>query len=159
MKFEDAVKIVLELEGGVSDDSRDPGKLTKWGISSVYYPQVLDPSFTREDAVQIYHSDFWNAFQCDKLPHGLDLMFFDCAVNQTQQAKRMLQRSVKVTADGVIGPITLAAIRAVPSPLTLIKELAAQRAVAYARNPNVTTFGLGWYRRLIEITSQSILSP
>lgn len=147
MRFEEALAFVLSEEGGISNDSQDPGGLTKFGISSVYYPQVKEPSFSRDDAAQIYRTEFWNRFQCDRLPPGMDLLVFDCGVNQTQQCIRLLQRSLRITADGVIGTQTLTAARSCGTP-ELIMEFVAQRAQAYAQNPIVQREGLGWFRRL-----------
>lgn len=147
MDFQQAVEFVLGEEGGLSDNPSDAGKLTKWGISSVFYPQVESSAFTRDAALAIYKSDFWDRFRCAELPAGLGLVFFDCAVNQTGQAVRLLQRALNVKADGVLGPVTLAAAGKADVK-SLIAELVARRSVAYAEHPDVKTFGLGWYRRL-----------
>jgi lysozyme family protein len=152
MKFEQAVEEVVDVEGTVSNDPNDPGKLTKWGISEVWYPEVRNPLFSRSRAIEIYRADFWLRFHCDQMPDGVDLIVFDAAVNQTQQCARMLQRAVNAKADGEIGPETLKAVNALPASAT-IREFGARRAIAYSSNPLVSRDGLGWFRRLMKMVA------
>ena len=141
-----AVEFVLAQEGVIYDDPRDSGGLTKWGISALVYPQVSSPEFTREDAIQIYRSNYWNRCSCDQFPPGLALLLFDSAVNQGPAAAiRMMQKSIGAKADGVIGPDTLAKASAALS--SAMAEMAARRLYAYGMVPTFTVFGLGWCRR------------
>ncbi len=163
--FDAALRHVLQFEGGYSDHPHDPGGATNLGIThrvleahrgrSVSKADVR--ALTRAEATQIYRQRYWNAASCPALPPGLDLAVFDCAVNQgVARAIRLLQQAAKVKADGVIGPITLAAIRNAPSR-DLINEFMARRMNAYGRLQQLfRTFGLGWSRRLIAIHAESL---
>lgn len=148
MNFDEALAFVLLHEGESSNDPDDTGGLTKFGISSKAHPEVYQSSFDKADALAIYESDYWKQCKCAQFHPAIGFMLFDCAVNQGPNAAvRMLQRSLNVKADGIIGPITLAAAASQPVDATL-SEFAARRAVAYAAHPMIGAYGLGWFRRL-----------
>ena len=110
----------LESEGGYVDNPNDPGGATNFGISSRYlkqkYNRDVSPeeiqNLTREDAVKIYEEDFYKKPNIDKLPTAIQENVFDMAVNSgDSQAIKLLQRDLNVTADGIIGPSTIAAAK------------------------------------------------
>lgn len=68
--FERAVQIVLEKEGVLSDDARDPGGLTKYGITKREYPDLDIANITVADAVAIYRRDYWAKIRGDDLEYG-----------------------------------------------------------------------------------------
>ena len=106
--FTRCIDVILAEEGGLSHHRRDPGGLTKFGISSRAYPQLDIARLTRDQAVSIYRADYWTPIRGDDLPPGLDLLVFDTAVNMgVITAAMLLQDALGVTMDGVIGPITL----------------------------------------------------
>lgn len=146
--FDTAVEFVLRFEGGFTDDSRDPGSITKFGISQRAHPNVDIKSLTIEQAKEIYLQDYWERCNCGDLPPALGLLLFDSAVNQGPTAAiRALQRSLGVKADGVVGPVTIGT--AITNPLhESVAEFVARRALHYATLPMLGTFGLGWFRRL-----------
>jgi len=146
MSFETAVEFVLEQEGDYSDDPNDPGKATNFGISSAAYPDIDVKKLTREDAIGLYRKDYWDRCKCGELPEGLATVLFDSAVNQgATSAIRMLQQGLGVTADGVIGPVTIEASWKKPG---IVAEMVARRMVSYGSIPQFTRYGLGWSRRL-----------
>ena len=105
MNFDLAVKLVIGFEGAYVNDPRDPGGETKWGISKRSYPDVDIRNLSTDDAKQIYKMDYWDKMQCDKLPEGLRLAVFDCAVNQgISMAARTLQKLAGARMDGMVGP-------------------------------------------------------
>ena len=92
MNFDDAVAFVLEREGGLSDLIGDSGGLTKFGISKNNHPKIDIANLTKEQAIEIYRTDYWQKLHCDELPSGLDLLVFDAAVNEgSVRAAQMLQ--------------------------------------------------------------------
>ncbi len=162
--FKRSLKVVRRWEGGLVDHPSDPGGITKWGISLRFLRAIgMDvngdgvingrdiKSLTIPHIEEIYHDHFWAKCHCDFLPVGIDLAVFDCAVNQgPNRAKRLLQKALKVKADGMIGPITLAAADKA-NPAELLGEFMARRAVHYSSLTNVIIFGLGWFRRIFDI--------
>lgn len=148
MTFDEADAFVAPEEGGISNDPFDPGKLTKYGISEVYYPQVRDPNFSPADAKAIRKKDFWDFCHCDELPGGLALMLYDARINQTKNSIIMLQQALGgLTVDGKLGTLTLAKAKAATGP-EVLNEFFARRMQAYGLNPLFTRDGLGWSRRL-----------
>lgn len=165
--FEAALAFVLQYEGGYSDHPMDPGGATNLGITFAEllkrrgHPITKDDvkALTREEAAEIYRDNYWQAARCDELPAGIDLAMFDCAVNQgLGRTRRFLQIAAGVTADGAIGPVTMAAVaKAVPA--NLLTEFMAQRMNAYGSLTKLFgTFGLGWSRRLIACHASALKS-
>lgn len=155
MNFDRALDFVLAHEGGYVNHPQDPGGETNWGISKRAYPDLDIAKLTRADAATIYRRDYWLYCRCGELPSGVDLLVFDAAVNQGPRAAiQMLQESIneqsgiKLKVDGVIGPITISALRRCDEG-PLVTEMAAQRMATYLRNPRALTFALGWSRRLM----------
>lgn len=150
--FNGAVDLILAHEGGYSNDSRDPGGETNFGISKKAFPQVDIKKLTRKQAVDLYREHYWQPMKCDQLPSGTDLMAFDAAVQHgAQTAAKLLQKAAGVVADGNIGPITLAAV----IKQGTCRELAARRMEFYATLPHFKTYGLGWSRRLMAVFERS----
>lgn len=154
--FEQAVAVVIFHEGDYVFDRNDPGGETKYGISKRAYPNIDIRALTVDKAKQIYKSDYWDRLHCDKLPTLLRLMVFDCAVNQgVARASLFLQRSLGVTGDGVLGPITFQALNGV-NPLQVLIDYAKLRHDAYTKNPTWRYYGAGWSKRLLDTFARCI---
>jgi hypothetical protein len=78
--FNKAFEIVIGLEGKVSDDPRDPGGFTKWGLSSKYNPEV-GMWTTLDQAKEIYYEKYWVPAGSETAPFPLDICLFDAKVN------------------------------------------------------------------------------
>ena len=148
--FHRCIDLVLAEEGGLSDHPADPGGLTNYGISQRAYPTLDIAALTLDAAQALYRRDYWQVLHGDQLPSGLDLLMLDCAINQGPvTAIKLLQQTLRIHDDGLIGPETLnAAAAAMPG---LLDSFAAERALRYECNPNEATFGRGWYRRLLRM--------
>lgn len=79
--FEKAVAFVLRHEGGYTNDNRDPGGETKFGISKRAYPQLDIKGLTVAEAKEIYRRDYWDRAECGSLDWPLCLVHFDSCVN------------------------------------------------------------------------------
>lgn len=79
--FSKAIDFTLQWEGGYSNNPADPGKETNFGISKKSYPHLDIANLTREQAIEIYRRDYWDALGCDDLPYPLDIIAFDTSVN------------------------------------------------------------------------------
>lgn len=146
--FDQAFQIVIGAEGGYSNDSRDPGGETRYGISKRSYPAVDIANLTLDQAKAIYFRDYWTTAGCDKLTDSLAIIVFDSAVNSGPgQAVRWLQAAAGVPQDGAIGPVTLAAVARMKPEQAAVDSLAA-RLLFMASLPTWPTFRLGWTRRL-----------
>ncbi len=120
MNFYQAFDRLINNEGGYTPGTGDPGGETNWGISKRSYPDLDIKALTREDAKAIYLRDFWQRGQMDQYDGAIAFQVFDFAVNSgIETAVRYLQRAVGVADDGHIGPITVAAIKALSVPHVL----------------------------------------
>ncbi len=152
--FERAVEIVLAKEGVLSDDARDNGGLTKYGISTKAYPAVDIRSLTKLQAVDIYRRDYWLPVRGDDLAWAFALPLFDCAVNQgVGAAIHLFQAALQVKVDGDFGPATLKAAQAAQAaPDETLARFMAARIQRYAAHEDWHDFGGGWARRCFLIT-------
>lgn len=158
--FEACVALILASEGGFVDDPADPGGATNHGITIETLegvrgrPQTEEDvrALTEADAAAIYRADYFTPAGCDIWPAGVDLMVFDCAVNQgLGHAIRTLQVSVGAAADGEIGPATKAAV-ASHAPALIIARMSVLRGNHYRSLPTFPRFGKGWLTRLARTT-------
>ncbi len=146
--FDYFIERVLTHEGGYVNDPRDPGQETRWGISKRAYPQVDIRNLTRAQAVDIYRRDFWQRVRGDELPREFAFQALDAAVNHgIGNAVRWMQRAAGVADDGVIGPVTLAAVQRAQAA-DLVLRFNAERLRFYAKLTTFSTFGRGWVNRV-----------
>ena len=68
---EEWLKRILGHEGGLSDNPKDPGGLTKWGISQRSYPHLDIRNLKVEEAVEIYKRDFLRPLKADQYSGGV----------------------------------------------------------------------------------------
>lgn len=146
--FDRAFAVVIGHEGDLSDDPRDPGGLTRYGISKRAHPTVDVRNLTLAQAKQIYLERYWLPLHADAMPEAVAVQVFDAAVNHgIKPAVRMMQRALGVTVDGVIGPVTLNAMVAVDDA-RFAARFAAERLMFYADLSSWPAFGRGWVRRV-----------
>lgn len=166
--FDRAFALVIGVEGGFTANPLDPGNWTggrtnvgtcagtKFGISAASYPTLDIASLTLADAETIYRHDYWAKIAGDSLPPPVALIVFDAAVNSgVDRAAKWLQTACGVTADGVIGDITLKAAAA-RSALGLVTECNVQRLLFLTGLPTWRTFGLGWARRVAHLSVAAV---
>lgn len=175
--FERAMRLLHVAEGVWSDDPRDPGGPTLYGIS-LRFAQTVDLDrdgrpdldldgdgfvsadelrrMPRERAVEIYEACFWRPLKCDWMFWPLSAAVFDAGVNQGRgPAVAMLQEAlnaemgVKLAVDGLIGPATLEQVCRGTDEV-LFRYL-AKRAMRYAATAGFDRWGEGWLKRLSRI--------
>lgn len=157
--FEQALDFVLEHEGCFSDDPADAGGLIRWGISQKNHPDVDVRNLTKEQAIAIYQSEYWNVCKCGDMPPALAFVMFDMAVNQgVGVAVRDLQKLLGVKVDGIIGPETLGSINILShiGVKSLVMNLTTERIYRYAALGKIG-YMRGWAKRAIECMSEAYL--
>lgn len=166
-QFAPAIAGVLEHEGGLVDNPRDPGGVTNFGISQQQYPQVNIRYLTREEAETIYERDYWRfgGLTSQRLANKM----LDIYVNlPPAHAIRLLQIALTsigishVVIDGVFGDHTISSANLCCSNPDgsganedkLIDELKAQLMFYYltdVRNDDSKfPFLSGWIRRAVK---------
>lgn len=148
MRFNDAMPLIIEFEGGYVDDPRDPGGETNFGISKRAYPNEDIKNLTLERAYEIYKRDYWDAVKADDLPAAIRFPVFDMAINSgVRQAIKTLQKSVDAVQDGILGPNTLKAVSR-EDPQRLVSKFLGNRLLFLTSLTTFTTFGRGWAKRV-----------
>jgi lysozyme family protein len=164
---------VLHMEGGFSDDPRDPGGPTNFGITRAELADVrrvpvnsitedMMKALTTDEAFDIYRSRYWNILRCDDVPLGVDLMLFHFGVNAgPATSARLLQTMVGSTCDGIVGRQTAtAACRT--DPAKLIDDLAQAQIKHYGTLEKFSTYGTGWINRVHhaqKVAKQMVVPP
>lgn len=149
--FDVAFDRLIGHEGGYVNHPRDPGGETNWGITkrtaleAGYTGAMRD--LTREQAKEIYRTEYWGRARCDEYGGALAFQLFDAAVNHgIGNAIRFLQRAAGVADDGVVGPVTLAAIKK-QGQSAMLMRFNAVRLNFYTNLSTWPDFGRGWTRR------------
>lgn len=153
-KFLTFIERILSHEGGYVNHPADPGGETNWGITKrtavANGYQGSMRALTREKAIEIYRSAFWQRYRCHEMPDALAFQFLDVCINHGGgNAARMLQRALGVADDGIIGKITMAALHGQPENEVILK-FNAERIAFYAKLKTFGTFGKGWVRRVAD---------
>ena len=128
--------------------------VTDWTDRAVNEAEMR--ALTPEKVKPLYKELYWDRVKGDKLPAGVDYCVFDAAVNSgVRRASLWLQVALGVTADGSIGPQTLAMTLAT-SPDTIIRNYCAQRLKFLEGLSTWPTFGGGWDRRVAEVKKTAL---
>jgi lysozyme family protein len=159
--FEDCLARVLASEGGFSNHELDPGGMTNLGCTKAVWEEFVGHPVSEADmraltpaaVAPLYKRKYWDKVSGDLLPSGLDYAVFDAAINSGPgRAAKWLQQAVNVTADGAIGPGTLAAVAKHPVQ-SLIAQYNDTRLQFLESLPTWGTFGKGWGNRIAHVQS------
>jgi lysozyme family protein len=148
--FDDAFSALIGNEGGYVNNPADPGGETMFGVTARvarawgYAGDMKD--LPLETAKAIAKKNYWDAYQCDQFDPRIGFQVFDAAYNGGHPAQ-WLQQAAGVTADGVIGSITVGAVRAA-DPMKLIILFNASRLLYYTSLATFESFGKGWANRI-----------
>ena len=148
-----------------SNDPGDPGGRTMDGVIQSEYTLwrtshgllTQDVSLISEaEGDDIYLTCYWLPW-CPKLAPGLDMEFFDAAVNEgVGEAIKILQYALHVANDGQWGDQTDAAVAAITDVTSVINDFAARREAVYEESRGFTRFGADWTRRTSEIKTAAL---
>jgi lysozyme family protein len=164
MDWDTALTHLLDIEGGFTDDSADPGNklpdgrpgCTNLGVTQAAWEAYIGRkvthdemrALTRKDVDPFYRAMYWDSIRADDLPQLLRYAVFDAGVNSGPvTAIRWLQQAVGATPDGILGPKTLAAINELNHDATL-RRMLAKRLTAMTSMSGWPSFSRGWARRV-----------
>ena len=121
--FREALRLILRFESGYVFDKADSGGETNLGITHKVYdeyriskglPVRSVKDITEDECTDIYRTRYWLLGKCNRLPTCLAMAHFDTCVNAgIGQAAKIMQRTVEVKDDGIIGEGTFKAVAAV----------------------------------------------
>lgn len=161
--WEDCFKMVLAHEGGFVNHPKDPGGMTNLGVTKNNWERYLNRdvseadmrALTPEVVKPFYKAMYWDKIKGDELPSGVDYAAYDLAVHSgVGRAAKYLQEIAGVTADGVIGPRSLEAIKSCDARETA-DAICDMRMDFLKRLPTFETFGKGWSGRVAEVSANS----
>jgi lysozyme family protein len=163
--FQPSLRRLLGHEGGYSNDPRDSGGATMWGITWRDYDAYrklkgLPPQdvrlMTTAERDEIYKKKYWLGARCDDLPAGVDYVVFDGAVNSgVAQSTKWLQRAVGALDDGHIGDHSLLAAHDA-KPAATIRSMCDQRRRFLKMLSNFDRFGDGWMQRVADVERRAL---
>jgi lysozyme family protein len=151
-------------EGGYSDTAGDKGGETKFGISKKEFPDVDIPNLILEQAVHLYEMRYWRPLSLDEIKSvRVAWKLFDIAVNQgPDEAAKILQRSLIITADGIVGPVTISAANQANEEI-LLRKLAFGQMEKYVSivisDPSQLQFLRGWFNRCRDVGDTLLFHP
>lgn len=177
MTKDEIFNIILEKEGGYVNNPNDKGGPTNWGITQAvanahgYTGDMRN--LTRAQALDIYEADYWYGPRFDQvatLSPDIAAELCDTGVNMGPAvAAKFLQRTLNVmnnqgslypdiTADGQIGPRTIAALksylttRGSTATRVMLKALNSLQGARYIdiseQRPANEAFTFGWFERV-----------
>lgn len=163
--YDQCLARVLEHEGGYTNDPRDPGGPTNFGITIFDYRKYVKPGATAVDvramslvdAKKIYRDKYWDALRCDDLPPGVDDSVFDYGVNSgIGRSGKILRAVLGLPAnDWHVTPAVLAEA-AKHSPAAIVVGIDDERLHFLHSLHTWPAFGVGWGRRVAEVKAFSL---
>jgi len=152
--FKACLDLVLKSEGGWVNNSQDPGGETNFGVTKrvweeyVGHPVESLKKLTKEEVAPLYELKYWRPCYGEILFRGLDLLSFSMGVNAGPgRSVKLLQQSIGLVPDGIIGPKTRELISASNSA-TLITKFSEVRREYYRALKTFPIFGKGWLSRV-----------
>lgn len=164
-KFEPALQLVLQHEGGLEINASDSAGITNYGISLRFFKKRVKPDATEQDirnltvndAAQLFERFFWDRQPFSDInSQKIANRVFDLHVNSGQGVS-LLQKAVNactglhLVVDDMLGMKTIDATNALPEEdlySHLIEQAQAYYASIVANNPKDAVFLKGWLARL-----------
>jgi lysozyme family protein len=112
------------------------------------YPDLDIKNLTVNDAQGIYWRDWWERYGLERAGLALGFQLFDAAINHgSHRATELLQAAAGVAQDGIAGPRTIAAVKAMDPNDVLLRFLGfrLQFMTDIRAWPH---WGRGWSRRI-----------
>lgn len=146
--------IVMQWEGGgkLHNVDGDSGGWTIWGVTWNNWKHLFTDfndfkDTTRDEAAYIAFVKFYLAIRAEKMPYDTKLYYFDMAYNLgTSRAIKIMQKCAGVTADGIIGAVTI-------SKMINVTELCLKqkRESYYNSLVSLKKFLKGWLNRSVSV--------
>ncbi|NLS08142.1 glycoside hydrolase family 108 protein [Rhizobium sp. P32RR-XVIII] len=163
-EFARSLAKVLIIEGGYSNNLKDPGGATMKGVTQRVYdeyrrshglPLMPVKNISNSELEAIYRKKYWDEIKGDKLAPGVSYVVFDGSVHSgVAQSVKWLQRALQAMGlyqgliDGILGQGTLLALGGVNDNDSLIARILDRRMAFLKALKTWKTFGKGWAARV-----------
>jgi lysozyme family protein len=157
----DIVDFTKKFEGGYVNHPCDRGGCTNMGVTIATFRQFYGRTKTCEDLkkltdeqwMKIYRKGYWDRWKADQIEcQSIAHLLVDWVWGSGIYGIKYPQQVLGVTADGIVGPKTLAAINKYPDQKELFQKLWNRRKKHFEdivkRNPSQKVFIKGWLNRL-----------
>jgi lysozyme family protein len=152
--FKECLDLVLKSEGGWVNNPQDPGGETNLGVTKrvweeyVGHPVDSLKNLTKEDVAPLYEQKYWRPCYGEVLLRGLDFLCFSFGVNAgSGRSVKLLQQSLGLVSDGIIGPKVMQKLRE-SNIADVIKGFSESRREYYKSLKTFPIFGRGWLARV-----------
>jgi lysozyme family protein len=133
MKFVSKWEWMDHPDGAYTNDPKDPGGETKYGVAKASHPQLDIQHLSLAEAMDVYYKEYWLKFQLDALTFPFSVAVFDCFV---QHRINVVQGWLKICPN--------------------IQSLLEARRVFYLsliqKNSSLFRFKNGWLARLNDLS-------
>lgn len=164
------IKFFKLWEGGYADIPEDTGGCTMSGVTIGTFRQYYGKNKTCDDLqkltdeqwLHIFYKGFYNKIKADGIKNdSICLMICDfCWMTGVKTAIRKIQRCLGVMDDGIVGPVTLAAIN--QNDKFVFNQIKYMRSCHFEsivmNQPKKKKFLKGWLRRLNSIKFEESVS-
>ena len=159
--YKKLVPIIKKYEGGWSNHPNDRGGCTNSGVTIATYRRYFGKNKTCNDLKRmtdnqwdtIFINGYWNKWLADRIKNqSIANLLVDWYWGSGVYGIKYPQQVLGVTADGIVGPKTIAAINNYPNQKELFQKLWNRRKKHFddivKRNPSQKVFIKGWHNRL-----------
>lgn len=164
-KIQPLADFILSFEGGYVNHPNDKGGPTNMGVTlKTWQTQGYDKNhdgridakdvklITKADATAILRRCYWNRWKADSIKdQSIANILVDWVWSSGTPGVTLVQAMLGVTADGIVGKQTLAALNA-QNPSQFFARIKVRRkqyiSGIIAKHPSQKVFEKGWLRRL-----------
>lgn len=159
LNFVQAVKTLLDIEGGYSNRPDDLGGETNFGISKRQYPHLNIPELTPLKAADIYYNDYWRKFRINEVndPEVARILLLGFVNLKPESIGLCVQKAINklggdVQQDGIVGSETIKLLNKL-SPRRVADNLRLELVKFYLGRVMLNKTQLvnfaGWIRRAL----------
>ena len=165
--FGATMDLMLNLEGKKTDDPRDRGGRTNFGVTQGTYnrwrnsknlPRQDVFKITKDEAMQLYKKNFWGIIGGDKLPQKTAMALMSFALTDgPEDSVRLVQRMLKIPATGYMGPATLDKINKLVKKYGdegFANKVLNRQIIRYKNDEQAHIYGRGWVNRANKVRTR-----
>lgn len=165
--FGATMDLMLNLEGKKTDDPRDRGGRTNFGVTQGTYNRWRDSKnlprqdvfkITKDEAMELYKKNFWGIIGGDKLPQKTAMALMSFALTDgPEDSVRLVQRMLKIPATGYMGPATLDKINKLVKKYGdegFANKVLNRQIIRYKNDEQADIYGRGWVNRANKVRTR-----